>query len=321
MRSNHIGMVAYYAILLILLSACAPAPAPVPTTTITPAPTATPKPKIFELKVFVFHDFNANEKYDESLGEIPLENIQITIDGNTCSSKFDGICKIEYLEGTNKIIVNSENTLEENMNYVFYENKVFKIRNRITFNLKKGNRVDLGLGQGPFAIPLMESSIGHYFDGVGNYGRLGPDGTHHYAVDIRIVGDEPQPVFAVVEGEIGEEPFGDCNNIVIYVRGNYGDFNINTGHLTEVTVKPNQHVKKGDLIGFIDPLLYQNNINGVNEKGELDYSGPNLAACTNNPHLHIGIYGPGGKEGENGWGWLNILELFAKSNEFYAMKE
>jgi len=282
--------------------------------------TTSPQPVKKEIRIIVFHDFNANEIFDDEF-EYLVIGAEIKADNYSCITDYEGNCLLGYYNELPVIKINILNEKFANLRYVFYENQIIKTGHKFKIIDTGKPQISIGLGEGPFAIPLKENSIGHYFDGKGNYGRERPDGTHHYAIDIRIAGEGPQPVFAVAEGDIGDESFGDCNNVVIYVRDEIGEYNINTGHLTEIIVKPGQHVHKGTIIGYIDPAIYENNINGTNEKGELNYIGPNIAACTNNPHLHMGVYGPGGNEGEGGWGWLNVLELFAKSNEFYAMEE
>jgi murein DD-endopeptidase MepM/ murein hydrolase activator NlpD len=290
---------------------------------LTPTAEPTNTPILKSITFFIFHDFNANEKFESDI-EKPLKNIKIKIDDEICLSDENGLCKLTISLGSKKILIDSSTSDISNLNYVFWENEVFITGQIINIDVVSDNDLNIGLGQGPFTIPLKGSSIGNYFDGKGGYGNKKSDGTHHYAIDIRIVGDGPQPVYAVVGGEVEgplspDKPFGDTNQVTILVRDNYGNFNIAEGHLDTILVEPFQQINKGDIIGFINPIIYKKNVIGT-WKGAPDYRGSNIGGSgTNNPHLEIAIYGPGGKEGENGWGWLNILELLAKSNELYPM--
>jgi hypothetical protein len=309
-----------------ILSACTTAITstytPTPNVAPTSTPTDIPTPIVKQVQEFlVFHDFNTNEVLDKEF-EYPVENIEISTGDYSCISDSDGICTLEYYDDIAPIKVNVKGENINNFGYVFYSNKTYLLNSPFNLVSTEKTFISIGLGQGPFAVPLNASSIGHYFDGTGNYGQEREDGTHHYAVDIRIIGDKSQPIYAIADGRIdipdqSDKPCG----FVLYIRKDYGDFNVNYWHITDILVQQNQEVTKGEIVGMIHPSLFDSNISHYNDKGEAEYTGPNNIACTNNPHLHLGIYGPGGKEGEGGWGWLNILELLSKSNEFYTMKE
>ena len=271
-------------------------PTETPKPTDTPMPTATPTLiPTYTLSGVVFFDYNGNGQQNE--GEPPIEGATIQVAGLSTTSGDDGVYTLAGVPyGTHNLGIS-----KDGFTYIALSVAALQlIDDPMPVVVKRDTRRDIGLMQGLLTLPISGDVgiIVGYFDLDPRGGPLGnpgparnyrgetnpPDfdrlipGTEngHEGVDIAIVGDGPIPIKAPIYGTIEDYPFGECNHVTILYRGPGGPFNVGLGHLTSIVVRQGQPVKRGDLIGYIDPTLY---------------SGGTGPACTSWPHVHFNLYG------------------------------
>lgn len=311
-----------YLFICLLLMGCAsatnePAPtltsAPTALPTITATATPEPTPELFTLSLQAFHDYNGNGTMDD--GEPALEGIVNMTGGGECTTGADGKCEIDGLSANNyELSVDSSKSLIEELDFMFIGTDVVDPKKGINVNVHGDTNLDVALGQGFLPLPIAIESFGRvthpfgerYYDGSIN------DYRNHLGFDILIIGEGPQPVYSPLDGFLQPDPnggWGECNLVNIsYNRFDY-NFVLGIGHLTEIIVEPGEQIKKGDIIGYVNPNLY-----------------PGWVACTTEPHIEMSIWGSidgvtwNNVEGKmellpiGGTGWINPAKFFPKTD-------
>jgi len=191
--------------------------------------------------------------------------------------------------------IDASNASITDLNYIFADKDVSVLKDGLAVKLHSDTSVEVALGQGPLPLPVIRLEG---FGGIVN-GFMTASAPNHEGLDLWIEGQGEQPIIANIGG-IVESVGSDCNHVTVLVRRNGMEFNVGMGHLTRVVVKAGQRIEKGDVIGYIDPTLY----NSVNRQ-----PGTIVIACTTQPHVHYNVYGPGGF-GSGPWGSLDPA-LFA----------
>lgn len=259
------------------------------------------------------HDTNANEVCEA--GEPLVSGVDITPDqvGRSseplrCSTGDQGTCLTQAPVGRHNLRANASGGAVLGLDYLFADKEVFDARGEgITIDVQGDAAVIVALGQGPLPFPIAGNSFGGVIAGFGEYRYDGDREVYYYhdGVDPAVVGNGPQPIYANISGVV-ESVGGECNGVTILRRARGQQFNVGMGHLTSIIVKPGDRVTKGDIIGFINPDLYD---------------GSNVIACTTIPHIHYNVWGnaPGQTwEVVDGtwqtlsagqWGWLDPTEL------------
>ena len=234
-----------------------------------------------------------------------------------CSTDSNGVCTLNAIEGDQTVSFipddakDSQGNLIIGLDFLFVGKDVvdpkigasIKISNNLSFNAS--------FGQGPLVLPIARSSI--IMPPYNGFNEMLSEGFWHGAYDYKVIGNSEQPVFAPWSGIAVPAPdgtFGDCNQVTIFndKKGALKsmDFGIALGHLTRIVIKPNQHLEKGDIIGYIDPSIYS----GAKES----------IACTDTPHLEIGVWGnlknftysAGELITGPEYGWVDPSQLFSK---------
>lgn len=279
-----------------------------PTPKPTSCPTATSTPVPCHLEILVFHDQNGNEV--QGTEEPTVSGAVIQVGGKYCITGDNGKCQLGPIgPGRYRLTVDTSTSNIEGLNYLFADREVFNPQKGLLIQIEGDTLVTVALGQGPFPISIAEESFGGIFLGFGELHDLYGNGNlvHHQGLDIRIRRDGPQPIYAPITGQARPGPdgtWGECNHVTIWYTQLGLNVGVGMGHLTEVVVTPNAFVRKGDLIGYIDPSLY--------------YPAGSVA-CTSLPHIHMNIWGSVPGETwppvESGlpwevlpageWGWLN----------------
>lgn len=287
-----------------------PIPTETPQPSATPEPTASPTPISYMLEASIFHDLNGNETQD---GEEPfISGVTISSSGLSCVSEIDGKCELGLLQsGTHQLRIFTARSSIDRPSYLFFNQDVFGVSEGLAVDIKQDTTVDIALGQGPLPLPVI-ASMG--YGGIFN-GFMTEAAPNHDGLDLWIDGQDEQPIIANIDGSI-ESISSDCNHVTLLVRKKDLEFNVGLGHLTRVVVKPGQQVKKGEVIGYIDPSLY----NSVNRQ-----PGTITVACTTQPHLHYNVYGPSGSR-QDSWHFRdpalfapdrgNPIPLFNTAEEF-----
>lgn len=302
---------------LICISSCSPqinsTPTNFPQPTNTPESTITPTPQIYSVNFTAFHDYNGNGFLDEE--EPFLKGVENKIGNLNCKTGPDGNCNISIPTGIYDVFLNTDNAVDQSgikvtgLNFLFSGTEVLAPSQGFKVNINSDSTIFIALGQGPLVLPILATSIGesHYngFDQM-------VEGHWHGALDYEIIGSEEQPIFAPWTGVAIPGPdgtWGDCNQVTIFNIKKDGlkgfDLGVALGHLTKIVVKPNQEVRKGDVIGYIDPSIY------IGSKKWI--------ACTSLPHLEIGVWGyiEGLTYNDKGElitnkenGWVDLKQLF-----------
>jgi hypothetical protein len=241
-----------------------------------PTLTATPtEPAMlsYDLSVQAFHDYDGDSRRDE--GDPPLQGVVNSTNGLECTTAADGRCYLgEVPMGTYTISIDSAHSSIGARTFLFSTNSVGNPRDGITVHVGGDAICNVALGQGPLPLPMKQ---GQGFGGVGTWFKSATAPTHE-GLDLRVEGHGDQPVFANISGVV-QSVYADCNHVTLEVRRSDIGFNANVGmgHLTSVVVTAGQKVEKGDIIGYINPDLYD---------------GTNVIACTDNPHVHYNAYMP-----------------------------
>jgi len=209
------------------------------------------------------------------------QNIELITDANGKTSS-------EVCEGKINILLTQTNGLD----YLFMNREVINSKNKLSYEVGSDMNLKISLGEGPFTIPILNSS----FKGISYVFGQFYENRYHGGLDIEIQGNGPQPIYAPVNGMVNSDggSFGECNHVTIKYEDPFYNtaIYIGMGHLSEIEVKPYDEVKKGDLIGYINPDIYN----------------PGDFACTSHPHIHMNIWAsiPGltwSGEGQDGGRW------------------
>lgn len=277
-----------------------PEPTFTPTPTPTPIPSPTATPQLYPVFVRLVFDRDGNGILTRP--DTGIQGVEISGNHSSCVTDDRGACTLHLAGGQH--ILRLPNSFVQEMPWLFrpIPGDPLLYRGAVAVNIQnEGQEILIPVGQGPLPLPIGAESYGYVIKDFGiDYG----DGYGvHTGYDVVIKGDGEQPIYANISGVIEDYPFGECNNVVILYRGEAGNFNINIGHLTRITVSHNQRVRKGDIIGFIDPGIYGD--------GGWHF-------CTQVPHIDYGIYGPL----PNGdWGWLNPKQFAPEIGNLLPMLE
>ena len=281
-------------------------------------PITSPTEITFHFEVFAFHDQNGNEFRNEN--EPPIQGVKFSINGNSCISDVGGICGLGFFPpGRYHLDIDTNDADIHKLDFIFFEKEVVGQKFGMDLDIEEDTQISIPLSQGPITIPIINDSFGEFSLGFGDFTMINHEKKHHTGIDIEIIGEGPQPIFAPVSGILKpvppneDPPWGECNHVTIDYSGPSDDFMLGIGHLTEVIVNPDVPIEKGDIIGYIDPTLYP---------------APGWIACTSHPHIHLGLWGnvPGKswpRESSsdfpweplppNEWGWLDP-ELYLPLN-------
>jgi hypothetical protein len=287
-------------------------------TNVPPQSTSTPTPALYTIDFHSIWDKNADTRPQDN--EENIKDITIKINDLSCHTDEHGRCQISIHEGTHGLIIDTSSSSIPDLNYLFLDKDILEPKTGFDITVKADMDILIPLAQGPLPLPIKANSTSGI---VNDYGGINDKGEPHYAIDFRIIGDNPQIIYANISGIIDtypgstpENPFGDCNQVGIVHRDSFpGNFNVIFGHLTKVYVKPGEKVEVGQPIGEIDPAIYSKNVIGYTNDIP-DYGGMNSAGCTNNPHLEYGVFGPGGKGFDSDWGFLNPYDFLTVKGLF-----
>lgn len=249
---------------------------------------------MYLLGVSLFFDLNGNETQD--VGEPPVSGSTVRANELSCTTDADGKCEFGRVSPRDYQLRVGFTESPKDFNYFFANRDVIRLDDGLAVEVNGDTTVEIALGQGPLPLPMItQQGFGGIYSGF----RTQANPTHD-GLDLWVEGQEEQPILANISGVI-ESVGQDCNHITILVRDKDLQFNVGMGHLTRVVVEAGQRVRKGDVIGFVDPALY----NGTREN-----PGTIEIACTTQPHVHYNLYGPGGVGFDGDWGWLDPT-LFA----------
>jgi murein DD-endopeptidase MepM/ murein hydrolase activator NlpD len=265
------------------------------------------------LTVSVFHDRNGNETLEE--GEAAVPGSVVSIADRSCTTDGDGTCMLDGISlGQNHLTVNTRNAAVKGLDYMFSHGTVLRPSDGLLVDIDEDTSVSIALGQGPLPLPMIaQQGFGGIYTGF-----MTPDSPTHDGLDLWVEGQGEQPILANIGGKI-ESVGAECNHVTILVRRPWGELNVGLGHLTRVVVEAGQQVEKGEVVGYVNPSLYD---------GTRQQPGTIEVACTTQPHVHYNVYGPGGTRSD--WDWLdparvapeqgNPLPLFRSHEEAEAYR-